>query len=51
MLVQGVKELQFTDECKCRYILIAVGNLGQLALKLADERLEIVTLLILTERR
>ena len=44
MLVEGVKELQFTDECKCRYILNAVENFGQLALKVADAGLKAVTL-------
>jgi len=33
-----------TDERECIYILTAVGNFGQLALKVADVGLEAVTL-------
>jgi len=36
--------LQPADECKCRDILIAVENLNQLALEVADVGFEIVTL-------
>jgi len=40
----GVRNLQPADECKCRGILTAVGNFGQLALKVANVKLETVAL-------
>jgi len=39
-----VRDLQPADECECRYILIADGNLGKLALEVVDVGLEDVTL-------
>ena len=36
VLVQGVRNLQPTDECECRDILIAVEEFGKLALEEAD---------------
>ena len=44
VLVQGVRDLQLADECKCKYILTAVGNFGQLDLEVANIRLEVVTM-------
>jgi len=43
MSVQWVKDLQPANECKCRDVLIAVGDLGQLALKVASVRFKVVT--------
>ena len=33
IFIQGVRNLHPTDECECKDILTAVGNFGQLALK------------------
>ena len=44
MLVQGVRNLQHADECKCRDIFIAAVNFGQLALKVANIGLEAFSL-------
>jgi len=41
-----VRNLQSADEDECRDIFIAVGNLGELVLEVADVRLEIVVLSI-----
>ena len=35
--------MQSTDECECRYILNTDGNIGKLALEVADVGLEAVT--------
>jgi len=35
-----VRDLQSIDECECRYIFTAVGNFGELVLKVADVRVE-----------
>ena len=51
MFVYGVRNLQPIDERECRGIFTAVGNLGELVLKVVDVRLEALTCLILTERR
>ena len=45
VLAQGVRNLQPADECKYRYILTAVENLGNLALEVVDVGLEAVILL------
>ena len=42
--------MQSADDCECRYIFIAIGNLGKLALEVVNVGLEAVTF-ILTERR
>jgi len=39
-----VRDLQLADKRECRDVLIAVGDLGQLALKVADIILEVVAL-------
>jgi len=44
MFVQGVRNMQLADECECRDVLTAVGNLDQLALDVPDVGLEAVTL-------
>ena len=44
MFVQGVRDLQPTDECKRRDVLTVVGDLGQLASKVSDVGFEIVVL-------
>ena len=44
MFVQGVRDLQLADECKCRDILTPVGNLVQLALKIYNVGFEAVTM-------
>jgi len=38
------------NECKCRDIFTAVGNLGELVLEITDVRLEAVALSLLTMR-
>jgi len=42
MFVQGVRDLQSADECECRDVL--TGDLGELALEVADARFEAVAL-------
>jgi len=42
VLVHGVRDMQIIDECECKCILTAVGNLGKLALKVVDIGLEVV---------
>jgi len=44
MFVQRMRDLQPANECKCRNILTIVGEFGQLALKVANVRFEVVTL-------
>ena len=44
VLVQGVRNLQVTDEHECRNVLTAVGDFDELALKEADVGLEDITL-------
>ena len=44
MFVQELRDLQLAEECECRDVLTAVGDLGQLALEVADVRFEVVTL-------
>ena len=44
MFVKGVRGSQPADECECRYVLIAIGDVGQLALKVTDVRFEAITL-------
>ena len=44
IFVQRMRDLQPANECKCRNIHAIVGDFGQLALKLADVRFEVVTL-------
>ena len=39
-----VRDLQSIDECECKDIFTTVGNLGKLALEIADVRLEVVIL-------
>ena len=39
-----MRDLQPLDECECKDILIAVGNLGKLVLQVADVELEAITL-------
>jgi len=36
--------MQSADDCECRYIFIAIGNLGKLALEVVNVGLEAVTL-------
>jgi len=44
MFVQWVRDLQTDDECECKDVLTAVGDLGQLTLKVADVQFEAVVL-------
>jgi len=44
IFAQGVRDLQPTDKHECRDVLSAVGNFGQLALKVADRRFKATTL-------
>ena len=44
MIVQGLRDLQPADERECRDVLIAIGDHGQLALKVANVRFKVVTL-------
>ena len=44
MFVQGLRNLQPTDEYECRDILTAERNFGQLALAVADIALEAIAL-------
>jgi len=44
MFVQWVRDLQLADKRECRDVLSAVGNFGQLALKVANIRFEATTL-------
>ena len=44
MLAQRVRDLQPADECECGDVITAVGNLGQLALKVANVKFEVVAL-------
>ena len=44
MSVRLVRDLQPTDECECRDVLTATGDLGELALDVADVGLEAVAL-------
>jgi len=44
MFAQGMRDLQSADEYKCRDILTAVGDLDQLALKVAYVGFEVVAL-------
>jgi len=44
MFVHGVRDLQLADECQCRDILTEVGDLGHLALKVADIGFEVVAI-------
>ena len=44
VFVQGVRDLQPADERECGDVLIAVEDLGQLALKVANIRFEDVAL-------
>ena len=44
MFVKGVRGSQPADECECRYVLIAIGDVGQLALKVTDVIFEAITL-------
>ena len=39
-----MRNLQLADEHECRDILTTIGNLGQLALKVLNVGLEVVTL-------
>ena len=39
-----MRDLQPADECECKDIYTAVGNLGKLTLKIADVGLESITL-------
>ena len=39
-----VRDLLPADECECRDVLTTVRDLGQLALKIADVRFEVVAL-------
>jgi len=43
VLVQGVRNLQPTDERECRDILTAVGDFGKLALEEVDVWFEVVS--------
>jgi len=36
VFVLGVRDLQPTDECEYRDIILAIGNLGKLALEVVD---------------
>ena len=38
-----MRDRQFADERKCRYIFTTVGNLNELVLKVTDVGLEVVT--------
>ena len=44
MFVHWVRDLQLADECECRDVLTAVGDLSQLALEVADVGFEVVAL-------
>jgi len=44
MFIQWVRDLQPADECDCKDVLTAVGDLGQLALEVANVRFKVVTL-------
>ena len=44
MLAQRVRDLQPADECECRDVLTAVGDLSQLALEVTDVGFEVVVL-------
>ena len=44
MFVQGMRDLQPVDERECRDVLTAVGDIGQLVLKVAAVRFEIVAM-------
>jgi len=44
MFIQKVRDLQPVDERKCKDVLIAVGDFGQLALEVANVRFEAVAL-------
>jgi len=39
-----VRDLQPTNECKCRYIFTIVGNRGKLDLEVTNIKLEAITL-------
>ena len=43
VLVQRVSDMQSTNECKCRYLLITVEDLGKMVLEEVDVRLESVS--------
>jgi len=44
MFVQGVRNLQPADECECRDVLTAIGDLGLFALKVANVGFDVVAL-------
>jgi len=44
LLVQGVNDLHPDDERECRDVLVAVGDPGHSALKVADVRFGAITL-------
>jgi len=44
MFVHGVRDLQPVNECECRDILTAVGDLSQLVLQVADVGFEAISL-------
>ena len=43
VLVQRVSDMQSTNECKCRYLLITVEDLDKMVLEEFDVRLEAVS--------
>ena len=43
--------MQSADECECKDVLTTAGDLGELALKVADVRFKVITLFSLTVRR
>jgi len=51
VLIQWVRDLQSAGECECKDILTAVGNLGKLALEVADVGFEAITLPHLNEEK
>ena len=44
VFIQRVRDLHPTDECECRDVLTAVGDLGKLVLEVADVGFETITL-------
>jgi len=51
MPVPRVRDLQSVDERKCKDVLTAIGDLGQLALEVANVRFEVAALPHLDDKK